>query len=77
MQEGSFFMRYISAEIFATDHIPSSSQFTIEFALDNSGHLTVLLRLEYALHICHFLDGRVGHANDSALLLRLHVGVAD
>jgi hypothetical protein len=77
MQEGSFFVRYISAEIFAADHVPSSSQFAVEFALDDSGHLAVLLRFEYALHVGHFLDGRVGHAHYGALLLGLHVGVAD
>lgn len=77
MQEGSLLMRYISPEIFPAEYIPSSSQFSVKFALDDPSHLAVLLRFKYTLHVCYFLDSRIGHADYGALLLGLHVGVAD
>lgn len=73
MQEAALLMRHIRPEILAADDIPPSSQLIIDLPLDNPRHLAVLLRLEDALNVRDLLDGRVGDADDRALLLWLHV----
>lgn len=77
MQKAALLVGDIRSEIFTADDVPASSQLIIDLPLDDAGHLAVLLRLEDALDVCDLFNGRVGDADDGALLLGLHVGVAD
>jgi hypothetical protein len=70
-------VRDVSAEVFAANDVPAAAQLAVQLPLYYACHLAVLLRLEDALHVSHLLDRRVRHADDRALLLGLHVGVAD
>lgn len=73
MQKAALLVSHIRSEVLAADNVPASSEFIIDFPLDDACHFAVLLRFEDALDVCDLLDGGVGDADDGALLLGLHV----
>lgn len=73
MDECSQLVCYISSEIFATNHVPSLVEFIIELTLQNSGHFAIFLSLWDPNQIRDFFNGSICNADNSTLILRLHI----
>ena len=77
VDEGTLLVSDIGAEILAADNVPAVTLPPVQLLLYYTCYFAILLGLGYASHVCNFLDGRVGDADDVALFLGIHIGHPD